>query len=150
MGDFFATLVLGHLIGDFLLQNKWMAMNKSASHFKCFIHCVLYTLAVTATTWPTIHGWLWSSFIFLSHYPIDRWSLADKWLDFIGGRNLPDFYHNGHINLPTNPNVHFKDEWPMNYRILRGGFACVVYTAADNTMHLALMFYGAKFLLAYV
>jgi hypothetical protein len=145
MNEFFATLVLGHLIGDFLLQNKWMAMNKSASHFKCFVHCALYTLAVTVTTWPSLHGWLWSSLIFFSHYPIDRWSLADKWLDFIGGRSLNEFIETGHEKLPEQRYRH--DQMPVNYHILRGGFSGVVYTAADNTMHLTLMYYSAKALL---
>lgn len=138
MTDFFAMLVLGHLIGDFLLQNKWMAMNKSASHFKCFVHCALYTLAVTATTWPAIHSWYWSLFVFASHYPIDRWSLADKWLDFINARSLAQF-------VKTDMSFS-KDENPLNYHILRGGFSTVVYTVADNTVHLVLMYYGAKLL----
>jgi hypothetical protein len=146
--DFFATLVLGHLIGDFILQNKWMAMNKSASHFKCAVHCTLYTLAVTATTWPTIHSWIWSFFVFLSHYPIDRWSLADKWLNLIGGRSLDGFVEEGHAGIPVKP-IHSNDKKPLNYHILRGSFAGVVYTATDNTMHLVLMYYGAKLLLTF-
>ena len=137
MNDFFTTLTLGHLVGDYLLQNKWMAMNKAASTLKCAIHCALYTAAVTATTWPHLHGWQWSAIIFASHFPIDRWSLADKWLDLINGRSLRDYLTNGKSGIPAEMDAE-------NYHALRGGFTALVYAAVDNTMHLLLMWYGAK------
>ncbi len=142
MNEFFATLVIGHLIGDFLLQNKWMAMNKSGNSLKCAVHCLVYTAAVTATTWPSIHGWQWSLLVFLSHFPVDRWSLADKWLDLINSRSLRDFMINGKREIPN----HLDAD---NYHALRGGFTTFVYVAADNTIHLALMYYGAKLLMAF-
>ena len=140
MTDFFATLVLGHLIGDYLLQNKWMAMNKSGSTWKCAVHCLIYTAAVTLTTWPTIHNVFWSLLIFASHFPVDRWSLADKWLDLINGRSLRDFIINGKKDIP--PGVDFE-----NYHALRAGFTALVYAAADNTIHLVTMYYGYKILI---
>jgi hypothetical protein len=139
MNDFFPTLILGHFIGDYLLQNKWMAMNKSGSTWKCAVHCLIYTLAVTLTTWSSIHSWSWSLFIFLSHFPIDRWSLADKWLDLINGRSLRDFIVNGKKDIPTDLDYE-------NYHTLRAGFTALVYVAADNTMHLVTMYYGGKLL----
>ena len=33
-----------------------------------------------------------------------------------------------------------------NYHALRGGFTALVYAAADNTLHLATMYYGFKLL----
>lgn len=138
--DFFATLILGHLIGDYLLQNKWMAMNKTGSTWKCAIHCLIYTLAVTATTWPAIHNVFWSLLIFVSHFIVDRWSLADKWLDLINGRSLRDFLVNGKKEIP--PDYDFE-----NYHALRGGFTALVYAVADNTLHLVTMYYGYKILL---
>ena len=42
----FVNLLFGHLVGDYLLQNKWIAMNKSGNTFKCFIHCIIYTFCV--------------------------------------------------------------------------------------------------------
>lgn len=137
--DFFPQLILGHFIGDFLLQNKWMAMNKSASNWKCAVHCALYTLAVTATTYPTIFSFQWSIFVFLTHFPVDRWSWADKWLDLINGRSLRDFIISGKHGIP-------KEYDFENYHCLRGGFTSVVYTVADNTIHLILMWYGYKLL----
>lgn len=126
------NLLLGHLVGDFLLQNKWMAMNKGASHAKCFVHCLLYTVAVCVIC--HIPDWRWPLIVFLSHYPIDRWSLADKWLKLIRARSLTDFLQNGHKGIPL--------EYKKNYHILRGGFTGLVYCVADNTMHLLLLYYG--------
>lgn len=137
VNDFFASLVIGHLIGDYLLQNKWMAMNKSGSTWKCAVHCIIYTAAVSATTWQSLHGWQWSLLIFASHFPVDRWSLADKWLDLINSRSLRDFLANGKTGIPSDMDT-------ANYHALRGGFTALVYVAADNTIHLAAMFYGAK------
>lgn len=34
--------IFAHLIGDYLLQNDWMAKNKKASSLVCFVHTALY------------------------------------------------------------------------------------------------------------
>lgn len=135
--DFFASLVIGHLFGDYVFQNKWMAMNKGASTFKCVVHCLIYTATVTYATWTVVHGWGWSTLIFLSHFHIDRWSLADKWLDFINGRSLRDYILNGKRDIP-------QDLDAENYHALRGGFTALVYAVVDNALHLAIMWYGAQ------
>lgn len=107
---FLGALLIGHGIGDYLLQNQWMAMNKSATTWKCLVHCLLYTAAVMLCTWPWLHGWTWAGLVFLSHFPIDRWSWADWWLKLIHGRSLTEFLHNGHnrIDAPLGP-------WRDNY-----------------------------------
>ncbi len=147
--DPFASILIGHMIGDYLLQNKWMAMNKSASHFKCAVHCLLYTLAVTATTFPLFIGLdpfirfvLWPLWVFVSHFEIDRYGLADKWLKLIRGRSLEEFIEHGEEGIPT------KLKQVANYHALRGAFTGLVYAAADNTMHLVLMYYAALALLS--
>ena len=146
--DFFATLVLGHLVGDYLLQNKWMAMNKSGNWYTCFIHCMIYTATVSLFTYGSIHTfysfWLWPLAIFATHFPIDYWSLADKWLDFIEGRSIKDFLKRGHDDLGP-MTVNMPDT--RNHHILRGGFTALVYATADNTMHLVLMYWAAKLIL---
>lgn len=131
----FDFILLGHLVGDYLFQNKWMAMNKSASHFKCLVHSAIYTLAVCAITLPVIQDWRWGLIVFVSHYPIDRWGLADRWLDLIHGRSLRDFLANGGKNVPYGMDA-------FTYVPLRAGFTAVVYTVVDNTMHLILMLLG--------
>lgn len=125
--DYLMGLLLGHMAGDYLLQNQWMALNKSrsASWLPGFAHACIYTAAVMLLTWD--FRWAWGLVIFASHWPVDRWSLGEKWLDFIGGRTLQGF-----INDPGLP----------PYAMLRGGFHALVYAAADNTIHLLLMWGG--------
>lgn len=116
-----------------------MATNKARNSVKCAVHCVIYTVAVSLTTWSTIHSWLWSAFIFASHFPVDRWNLADRWLDLINGRSIYDFMINGKKDIPANMDAY-------NYHALRGGFTALVYAVTDNTMHITIMYYGGKLL----
>ena len=36
--------VLAHFIGDYLIQNDWMALNKKKSSWHCMIHAVTYMI----------------------------------------------------------------------------------------------------------
>jgi hypothetical protein len=125
-------MVLGHLVGDFLLQDRTMALRKSEPGHTglgwCLLHCVFYTASVGAFLWtagghvtPTV-----ASLVFASHYPIDRWSLASPWLRLVRGR---DFKAALALEEP--------------YRTIDVAFSAVVYTVADNTMHLVLLWFLA-------
>jgi len=124
MFTIFEKILLGHLVGDYLIQPKEMAIAKSARGFKglawCLVHCLLYTLCIclfTATTDPTKIG-----LIFMSHFPIDRWSLASYWLKIIKGRNFMAAY-----------------ESKIQFHEIDLTFSAVVYIIVDNTMHILLM-----------
>ena len=81
MDGFF--LLLGHLLGDYVLQNDWQAANKWRSSAACTVHCLLYTLAV----WACSFWWLpwWGPVVcFLAHWPIDRFRLAGRWMALVG------------------------------------------------------------------
>lgn len=152
MSTFFLNMLFGHLFGDFVFQNKWMAVNKSASHFKCLVHCGIYTACVALFT--GVYQPLWLVVVFLSHFIIDRLSLADKWLKLIRGRSLEDFVWNGHKGLPDFsaesayiPNMVAAQK---NYHMLRAAFAGVVYTVVDNTWHLAINYYSYVWLKNYL
>ncbi len=124
MEDIFARLILGHLVGDYLLQSKKMAYLKTEKSINgivwCLTHSLIYTLSVCLFLWkfdPLI-----IALIFISHYPIDRWSLAKKWLKIIKGRDILAAYKS-------------KGE----HREIDLIFSCLVYTAVDNTWHLLLL-----------
>ena len=36
--------IFAHLIGDYLLQNDWMARNKKTSSFACSVHIITYMI----------------------------------------------------------------------------------------------------------
>ena len=65
--------LLGHLVGDFLLQNDGMAEGKKRWTLVCLLHCVLYALSIFAFTgWP-----LWSlCFVVATHFVLDRWNFV--------------------------------------------------------------------------
>jgi len=131
------------MVGDFLFQNKWMALGKGEDSLKCLVHCLIYTATVGLFT---NYNPYWMAVVFLSHYPIDRWSLGEVWLKFINGRSLGDFIRNGKKDIPMD--LSNADLWD-NYITLRGSFSALVYAAVDNTMHLLLMYYGYKGLQAF-
>jgi len=72
---------IGHLVGDYLLQNDWMANGKKKSTFICSVHCALWTLAVfgcqaASKPWP-----LWTlPVLFLTHFAQDRTELVVWWM----------------------------------------------------------------------
>jgi hypothetical protein len=136
--SFYVNLLLGHLVGDSLLQNNWMALNKSKSSWPCFVHCQLYTLSVVLFT--GIWSFWWWHLIFMSHYFIDRYSLVDKWLRFIGGCSPSKFLENNTTTLGLVEYTAAAD----HYIALRAGFTALVYAVADNTVHIILMLLAAK------
>lgn len=120
-------LLLGHLVGDYLLQNEWMAQNKSKNTWlgwlTAFIHCIIYTLAVCLIMWE----WniIWVVAVFFSHFFIDKFAFGYWYLKHIKGL---DTYS-------------YKMVWLSE---LRAGFNAVIYTVTDNTMHLVLMWGAYK------
>lgn len=71
-----------HAIGDYLIQNDWMALNKKKISLKgelaCQIHCITYALPFLF-----IGSWAAVLAIYITHYIIDRtniigWYLAIK------------------------------------------------------------------------
>jgi hypothetical protein len=134
-------LFLGHLAGDYLLQNEWMAMNKSKNTWvgwlSATIHCIIYTLAVCLFMWN--FDPIWIVVVFLTHFPIDKFALAEHYMHFVKGKGMRDYVNkdNRFNDLKYVPKPIIQ---PLNrYDILEGGFSAVVYTITDNGMHLILM-----------
>ena len=141
--DIYFRLLLGHIMGDYLLQPLVMAIQKSPrkpvpekARIKgqsdgsvpigvairwSIIHCLVYTTCVCLWLW-TWHPAVFV-LIFLTHWPIDFLSLADRWLGFIGGRTMRQ-----------------ADEDTTPFRHWNIAFTAVVYSVTDNGMHLMLMY----------
>lgn len=104
-------LIVGHLIGDYIVQNDWMAANKVKSNVVCLVHCLCYTLAILACSF----WWMpwWGLIIcFMTHFPIDRWRLAGWWMRNVSGQKA------------------FAD----------GPLAPWSIIVVDNTMHITMLF----------
>jgi hypothetical protein len=72
--------IVGHLVGDYLLQNDWMAQNKKKASFPCAVHCLLWTMAVTVLAgW-----WVWwvPPVLFVTHFIQDRTTVINWWMRF--------------------------------------------------------------------
>lgn len=72
--------LLAHLLGDYVLQNHWMANRKTTSSMAALVHVLLYGLPflLLTTAW-----WQWVVIVG-THYVIDRYRLAAYWVDFWG------------------------------------------------------------------
>jgi len=120
----FIPMVLGHFVADFMLQPKSMALKKSQPGLEgaatCTRHCLIYTCTVClfALNFTPIFALL----VFLSHWPIDRWSLAGKWGKLIGRPTILETFGSLEVR-----------------RDIELGFAVLVYAVSDSTMHLVLL-----------
>lgn len=92
----FEYLLLGHLVGDWLLQNDWMAIGKRqrALCVAGMVHYSIYTSVILLMLWwpqrvfnsPTTLL-LCSGVIFLSHWLIDASNLVQWWMHKMGQRD---------------------------------------------------------------
>ena len=111
--------LIAHLFGDYVLQNHWMANKKTSSSIACLIHVFLYTICFLFVTRSI--GAL--AIISITHFFIDRFSLAKKWPAFYGvgcNGSLQRFFNARQID-PAPP---FLTVW----------LAIIV----DNTFHLLI------------
>lgn len=77
--------IIGHLVGDYLLQNDWMALHKKKSWFRCAVHCFLWTCSVCLFAgWGPLE-WLP---LFLLHFSQDHTDIITRWMDFIGQKQF--------------------------------------------------------------
>ena len=126
-------LLLGHLVGDYLLQTSWMAVNKSKKTLQgwmaAIVHSVIYTLSICTLMWN--FNPLWILIVFISHVFIDHYSTATWYLKHIKGMEKPRDYpnivgiYNPYTQPPTTP-TYTSLYW-------------IIYVVVDNTMHLLLM-----------
>lgn len=76
--DTLTLAIIGHLVGDYLLQNDWMALNKKKRTLPCAVHCALWAISVCAFA-----GW-WSWWVapllFAAHFAQDRSGVVLWWM----------------------------------------------------------------------
>lgn len=78
--------LVGHLVGDYLLQNDWMALNKKSSSFHCAVHCAVWTVCVCL--FGRIDNPLIIVFLFASHFIQDRTTIVSWYMDFVGQKQF--------------------------------------------------------------
>jgi membrane-bound metal-dependent hydrolase YbcI (DUF457 family) len=90
--NLFTWLFLGHCVGDWMLQNDWMATNKQNGFVNraCFVHVTIYTLCIGVSLWlaqaPAVSFrsvMLFGAAVYVSHWLIDVTNAAGLWARFI-------------------------------------------------------------------
>lgn len=114
-----------HLIGDYILQTDYQALNKKKKSLKgiiaCMIHCLTYSLPFLFIT--TLNN-VW--FIFLTHFFIDNTQII-AW--FIAFKNAEKSIEN----------FGFSDQKPFALSVW-------LYIIIDNTFHLICNYLIIKYL----
>ena len=81
----FEWLLLGHLVGDFLLQTRWMAERKTTQWYPMVVHCTVYTAVVSLFARAAGGLPLAVAFIFVSHLFLDKRKFAEFWVKNLNG-----------------------------------------------------------------
>jgi hypothetical protein len=89
--NIFTWLLVGHLVGDWLLQNDWMVRGKKRGllTWPGTIHFTIYTMVIIGTLWlsgardknPGFYLVL-STLVFVSHWLIDASNVVEYWMRF--------------------------------------------------------------------
>jgi hypothetical protein len=104
----FNWLLIGHLVGDWMLQNDWMARNKQRRWFSpaILVHCTIYTLSLVIALWwahpanpPTLYL-CFIAIIFLTHWLIDAGNLATLWMHLLRQTRL------GFVQITVDQTMH--------------------------------------------
>jgi len=73
-----ALAIIGHLVGDYLLQTDWQAAGKKKSSWICAVHCLLWTAAVVLLAGRAWWVWWVPLVLFTTHFIQDRTNLV-RW-----------------------------------------------------------------------
>lgn len=78
--------LIAHLVGDYLIQNDWMALNKKKSSFVCFVHSITYLipfLFLNLTWWQIL-------LIGSQHFIQDRTNFVSWFMEIKGSKLFRD------------------------------------------------------------
>ena len=93
----FSWLLMGHFVGDWLLQNDWMARGKRQGLFTRagMVHFTIYTSVIVATFMmadPNRGNPLLllgvGGFIFVTHWFVDATNAVDNWMRLYQQTNI--------------------------------------------------------------
>lgn len=128
MSNLFPLILLGHLVGDYLFQNNWMALNKKDKLLPAFVHAGVYSLCIGAFLLFCDASWAaWLLYVTLNgffHLIIDAEGPLEYWLHAIGGRSWKraiQYLNEDHSEIEKQAMV---------------SYTALVQTVADNTVHL--------------
>lgn len=150
--------LLVHILGDFVLQSDWMALNKSKRSIPCLVHVLIYTACflLLTTSWKAL------LVIGVTHFLIDRFHTPLKRLLWMKNHfgptmqyppfswcNSTGYYDDSPYN--TTPygkedkiNQERMDHW---YGKPRHFFVTLwIYIVIDNWLHLTINYLALTYL----
>jgi len=114
-----------HLLGDYIVQNDWMALNKKLKSLKgelaCQVHCITYSLPFLFIASP-----IQVVLIYASHYLLDRFNFVGHFLKLRNGAENTD-------------NFGFGKDRPFAITIW-------LYIITDNCFHLFCNYFILKYI----
>lgn len=124
--------LIAHLLGDYVLQNHWMANQKTSSSLPALVHVLFYGLPFAFIIGVLDQGSWWSLLVIVStHFVIDRFRLAKHWVAFWGvgepGWLMPKLF-----GLKADPAPPFLAVWLL--------------ILVDNTAHLLINWAALEYL----
>jgi hypothetical protein len=93
----FTWLLLGHFLGDWMLQNDWMARGKKKAFLTLpgTVHFTIYTMATVGVLWLSgvrdkgaVFFLTVGLIIFVSHWLVDATNMVEWWMRFYRQSNL--------------------------------------------------------------
>lgn len=90
--ELFDWLLVGHFVGDFILQTRWMAEKKAKEILPLITHSAVYTMAVAL--FALLAGGLscWGiCLIFICHVILDQRAFIDYWAAKVNGNTNIDW-----------------------------------------------------------
>ena len=120
-----------HAIGDYLIQNDWMALNKKKrtwlGELACQIHCITYSLPF----WY-FYNWEVALVVYVTHYVIDRTNIIAYFLAIKNGM-FKIICHNSFMRYYT---LKF-DVSNFGFGLDRPPFISIwLYIIVDNIFHI--------------
>lgn len=88
----FDWLLVGHFVGDFILQTRWMADKKAKQILPLITHSAVYTIIVALFALLADGlSWWGIGLIFISHVILDQRTFIDFWAAKINGNTNIDW-----------------------------------------------------------
>ena len=90
--DSLVLAIIGHLVGDYLLQNDWMAMEKKRNPMVAVCHAYIWTASVTLFSgWlliPEGRGAIVALALLITHFVQDHTMIVHWWMKLIGQEDI--------------------------------------------------------------
>lgn len=129
--EYLAWLVLAHFAGDYLIQNDWMATQKTARWWPAVVHAITYGIPFVFLV-PSVWAWL---VIVGTHAVIDRYRLA-RHVIWVKNQLAPAGHRSAWADCRT---TGYPAEMPV-------WLATWLMIVADNTIHLAINLLAVSYL----